>query len=140
MKKYGVTIREVDSLGGGIAKVNIATGLITIARDRFYQFDPEIRRFVLLHEIGHYILQSDNEFLVDQWALKEYMRTGGSSRKAVYALTKVLPFSNPEHLQRAKAQLDRVRHYDFHYNGNFKALTNPTHNVFIRNYTLRKGF
>ncbi|MCH2025803.1 MAG: hypothetical protein MK172_08685 [Verrucomicrobiales bacterium] len=102
--------------------MNIQSGVITVAKDRFYDYPESIRRFVLLHELGHYVLQSRNELDVDRWALRQYMNTGGSAKEAVFALTRVLSFTNPEHRERLYHQLDRVRHYDYHINGNINAL------------------
>lgn len=120
-------IVEVPTLNGGIAKVNVATGVITVARDRFYQYPEQVRRFVILHEMGHLVTGSSNEFVADEWAARQFIKEGGSPKMAVFALSRILPFNNPEHYERLKRQLDRVRHLDFHYNGNFKALKSPPH-------------
>jgi hypothetical protein len=131
-----VKIIEVETLGGGIAKVNIGTGVITIARDRYYQFPEDIQRIVLLHEMAHYVLQTDDEIAADRWACREFIKEGRSPQMAVFALTKILPFTTPEHFERLYYQIDRVRHYDFHYNGNIQALTKQQPYGFLRNYTL----
>lgn len=138
LRKYGVEIRVENTLGGSIAKVNIDTGIITIAKDRFSKFNEDIQTFVLLHETGHFVLQSANEKRVDRWALEQYMKLGKSPKSAVLALSEVLDFRNKEHIERLRLQFDNARHFDFHLNGNKSALLPQLNNYkYVRNYSKR---
>lgn len=117
-----VKVVKVDTLGGSPAKINIRTGVMYQSRDVYDKLPKPIQRFIYLHEMGHYVLQSADELEVDRWALRQYIKEGNSPQSAIHALSRVVSFENPEHMVRLKAQLDNARHYDFHFNGNTNAL------------------
>lgn len=115
----GITdIIFVDNLGDTPATVNRRNGILFVSKKFWNQLKPEHRLFILLHEMAHVHLQTDNEFKVDEWAFKEYAKRGHSLKESVYALSKVLSGKNPEHYWRVYQQLERAKAYDRKHNGN----------------------
>lgn len=116
MKIQGVHIEivEVETLGGSPAKCTLLVPFkkarITIAKDKFRHYNEETKMFVILHELGHSILNSGDEITVDRWAFKQYAKTRLSLMGAVFALSKVLdPENNPEHDKRVRLQFQRAK-------------------------------
>lgn len=121
--KWFSSVEFVDELPrGGPAAVNRITGKLKLSRKYWSTMEKEQKVFVLLHELGHLVLNSGDELEVDQWALKKYMEMGYSLKSAVRALTRVLSFTSREHLVRVKQQLAMLRHFDYHFNGNPNAI------------------
>lgn len=114
----GITsIRYVPDLGTTPAAVNRETGEMLINKRIWATLTPDQRFFILLHEAGHMALKSQDEKKVDAWAFKEYEKRGYRLSQSIYALTKVLNFSNPEHFERANLQLARAQKADKKRNG-----------------------
>ena len=51
------------------AKVNMATGTIMLNQQAMSLLPSHAQKFVLLHEVGHYRLQTYDEILADEYAL-----------------------------------------------------------------------
>jgi hypothetical protein len=94
------------------ASINRRTGDIYINLKRWRNIAPEHRFFILLHELGHYVLQSTDEKAVDDWAFQQYVKAGGSLKQAVFALTDVLSGRSWEHVERIEHQLQRAIQQD----------------------------
>lgn len=112
----GVSYEALDS--STPARVNRNTGHLTIntriwPRIPFYQ-----RIFIILHEEGHYVLQTTNELEADRYAGERYQALGFPLRESVYALSKILPWTSPEHSARANAQFKRAVSWDINHNKN----------------------
>jgi|GEM_PF-2369850 len=103
---------EVPDLGDTPAAVNRKTGVVYINARLKGQLTKDQWFFILLHEQGHLVLQTTDEKAVDAWAFDEYVKRGYKLSESVYALTKVLNFSTPEHFERAENQLKRAQQYD----------------------------
>ena len=74
----------------------------------------ETRMFMLLHELGHVVLNTGDELKVDAWAFKQYNKLGYSLEKAVLALSSTLNgIDEEEHSQRIKRQFYRAKHQAF---------------------------
>lgn len=101
-------------LGGSIAGVHPETGRLFINKPlaQQMQLNADVMFFIMLHEMGHLALQTDDEAAVDAWAHREYMKRGYSLKQSVFALTRILRFSKPEDIKRANAQLLRAQHFD----------------------------
>lgn len=101
-------------LGESIAGVDRKTGTMYVnvpMIDKMKLGKDEIF-FIMLHEMGHMVLQTSDEKAVDRWAHKEYLRRGYSPKKSVYALTNILRFNKREDFDRSMAQLNRAQLYD----------------------------
>jgi hypothetical protein len=101
-------------LGGSVAGVNRETGVMYINKPLVdsMQLSKEVLLFIMLHEMGHMVLQTSDEVAVDEWAHKEYLKRGYSLKQSVYALTQILRFSKDEDYIRANLQLQRAKQYD----------------------------
>lgn len=113
-----VEIVRVPTLGGSPAKCRIIEphkrALIRLADDKMAGFPTSTRLFVILHELGHAVLNSGDEIDVDRWAFHQYKKTGLPLKGAVFALSKVLaPTSNGEHSERVIRQFYRAKHENF---------------------------
>lgn len=95
-------------LGSTPAGVHPSSGVLYINDQLWNTLDQAERFFVLLHENAHIQGQTRSEYEADRIAFEEYARRGYSLRSAVYALTKLLPFTSPEHYERATRQLERA--------------------------------
>ncbi len=125
MVKWANEIRGpffVDTLGETPAMVHRATGTILVNRHVWNALDKDCRVFLLFHEAGHIVLKSSDEKLVDAWAHREYLKRGYSITKSIHALTRLLSYNNPEHLERTRNQAERAVAYDYLVNKNSKAL------------------
>ncbi|MCO5232853.1 MAG: hypothetical protein LC105_05425 [Chitinophagales bacterium] len=106
-------ISFVDSLrGDNPATVNRRTGEMYVSAKIWKQMTPDQRLFMMLHEEGHVILQTTNEFEADRYAFEQYIRTGRSLKHLVSALTHFLDSTNPEHIQRAQSLLAMAIKHD----------------------------
>lgn len=109
----GITqIVEVADLGTSPAMVNRETGVVYINARFKGRLTKDQWLFILLHEEGHLKLKTLDENAVDNWAFNEYVKRGGSLKQSVFALTRVLSGSTPEHYQRANNQLIRAKNYE----------------------------
>lgn len=110
------SISFVDYLrGDNPATVNRRTGEMYISAKIWRTMTPDQRLFMLLHEQGHVVLQTTNEFKADRYAFEQYIRTGRSLKQLVSALTHFLDSTNPEHIQRAQALLTMAINHDKHF-------------------------
>lgn len=115
----GITeIIEVPDLNGSPARVNRRTGVMYISRKAFSRMPVSHRTFVMLHEMGHVVLQTTNEIAADAWAFKQYADMGLPLSESVKALTRILNPGNPDHNQRMYLQLQRAIKYDREVNHN----------------------
>lgn len=117
MPARGITAVIIDDgskLKGNIAGVNPQTGKMYLNGPliRQMRLSKDVILFIMLHEMGHLVLQTDNEEAVDRWAQEEYMKRGYSLKQSVFALTKILRFDKPEDLRRANNQLTRAMFFD----------------------------
>jgi hypothetical protein len=55
---------------------------------KFKSLPPQIRLFILLHEMGHFFYKT--EWKTDTFALYYYLKMGYNSSQALYALTRIL--------------------------------------------------
>lgn len=94
------------------ARCNRSTGEIYINVNRWPTIPPEHRVFILLHEMGHIVLNTSDEVAVDSWAQDQYIKGGYPLTESVKAITRVLPGRSQEQFRRAAAQLNRARAMD----------------------------
>lgn len=78
-----VKTRYVDAatLGTCPASVDMQTGVISINRSVWDRYDNFEKAFVIMHELGHYVLDTDSEYEADAYALKHVYRTAPRSLK-----------------------------------------------------------
>lgn len=103
------------------AMVNRFTGTIYINSSVYNNLPDEHKLFIKLHEQGHYVLDTTDEFKADEYAFKEYVRQGFSLTESIKALSRILSLKSPEHIQRVYAQYKRALLYDANINKNEKA-------------------
>lgn len=88
MKKVFVSS---GTLGGTALSVDMDSGTIFIDREKWKFFNEFQKKFYLLHEEGHYILQTDCQKEADLYALKKIAGTTKKSlSKAVHAIEAVV--------------------------------------------------
>lgn len=118
------SITYVRNIGSTPARVNRKTGELQINMDVWPKLKPEHKRFVLLHEEGHVVLDTSDELAVDAYAFKKYAAEGYSLTESVKAITRLLNSNNPEHNLRANLQLQRALEYDHFVNKNNRIILN----------------
>lgn len=104
------TITYHTNLGTTPARVNRRSGELQINTPVFDKLTPEAKRFVLLHEEGHWVLQTRNELAADKYAFSKYVDEGHSLKAGVKALTQVLT-NSPGHLVRSAEILKQAAHH-----------------------------
>lgn len=87
------TSREI---GASPAMVHMDTGLIKLNRDVWDNYDDFQKKFILEHELGHFLMNEDSEIEADKYALhKVYKTEPNSLNKAIGTLHKI-GIKNPE--------------------------------------------
>lgn len=118
-------ITEVYYVNGGLGKTpaatNRKTGVLYLNLPYWKNLPYEHKLFVLLHELGHIVHDTSNEFLADSYAFEQYAKLGYSLTESVYALSKVLTLTTDEHFERIEEALHRALKYDALNNKNLKA-------------------
>ena len=78
-----VPARYVDAsvLGTCPASVDMQTGVVSINRSVWDSYDDFEKAFVVFHEVGHYVLDTDSEYEADAYALKHVYKTAPRSLK-----------------------------------------------------------
>ena len=105
---YNVKFRT-QGLGMSPAAVGRSSGIIYLNKPIWDTLSKDEKRFVLLHEYGHIVGRTTNEFKADDIAHQHYIRKKKASLKAtVFLLIKIL---GPDH-PRVLAQLARCQQYD----------------------------
>jgi|GEM_PF-1148576 len=117
-------IVPVSNLGNTPARVHRPTGTVFINNNIWNELSLPEQKIILLHEEGHYVLQTKNEKEADYYAFKHYAGTEPYSLKnTLLTLYNNLDINNnPAHLQRFNSLLKIVLWYDFSNYGNKKAL------------------
>lgn len=97
-----------DPIGKSPAAVYRRSGVVVLNPAFADKLNADQWLFILLHEAGHLALQSQDEKAVDEWAFAQYAALGKSLKSAVQSLTRGLPFTNAEQLERANLQFIRA--------------------------------
>lgn len=117
MYAKGITsISLCPDLGKTPAIVNRKTGAMFINQKVWKNIPFNERMFIILHEMGHIVLNTTNEFAADDFAFKQYAKMGLSLKDSVDAMAQVLSYANPEHYNRTVVQLQRALDYDHKVN------------------------
>jgi len=121
-------VKFVGSLGSSPASVNRVNGVMLVNKNWFNSLPKEQRYFILLHEKGHVVCNTSNEFKADDWAFKEYASQGYSLKDAILALVNNLKFIDrkrgkysalgKEQKNRVLMQIIRCKIYDYKILGN----------------------
>lgn len=116
--KQFATVNYVRGIGSSPARVNRKTRDLQLNAEKWDNIPETHQAFILLHELSHCLLDTSDEFLVDQLAFKMYADAGYSLKAGVQAVTSLLSDSNDAHRLRAYLQLERAKMYDYAINGN----------------------
>ncbi len=136
------SVEYYRNMGKSPAMTNIHTGALKINRPVWDKLKKAHKEFVALHELGHYKLNTFDEFAADEFAIKEFFKKGKSLDQAIYAMTGSLDESIPEHKQRAnRAYRLALRLKDGKKNKDTKRETMYEHNsgAYETNFWGKKG-
>lgn len=114
------SVTYMEDIGTTPARVNRPSRALQINLKVWPAMPDEHKVFVLCHELGHAELDTSDEFAVDKYASAMYTQLGYSLSESVRALTDLLNNNNADHRERAEAQLDRAKEWDYAVNGNKK--------------------
>ena len=113
---------EVPTLKGNTpARVNRKTGTIFLNMSIFKDLPDIYKKFILYHEECHFIFQTQDEEMCDEYAMHKLLRAGEKPKKIVDVLIKTLSDNNL-HYARKINLTNNMRIYDYLYNGNKNAL------------------
>lgn len=112
-----VNVRYVDSsvLGSCPASVDMRTGVVSINRDVWDRYDQFERNFVLMHEIGHFVLDTDSEYEADAYALRNVYKTAPRSLKRSLQTLCKIRVVDPTRLNRLYEEALRLDAADGNY-------------------------
>jgi hypothetical protein len=116
--KQFASVRYAAGIGSSPARVNRKTRDLQLNAEKWDSIPETHQAFILLHELSHCLLDTHDEFLVDQLAFKMYADAGYSLKAGVQAVTSLLSDNNDAHRLRAYLQLERAKMYDYAINGN----------------------
>ena len=122
-----------DELGSSAAMCYRDTGEVFTNNAIFQKLPKDYQEFIIGHEAGHIVNNTNNEFLADDYAFDWCIKRGISLKNTVLAMTRVLNFpeNNPvlkkEQEARVKRQLQRALNYDYRVNNNQKAKPQTTY-------------
>lgn len=127
-------IIQVDNLKDGkglvsVARVNRDTGELYVNRGMFNKLPVAYRKFILFHEAGHATLQTSDESLADEFALKAMLAQGESLTAILKSLTYVLDYKKPSHYARTLNVFEKLRNYDLTVNNNNNVLKPLKNNI-----------
>ena len=134
-----VKVQYVDSsvLGRCPASVDMSTGVVSINRSVWDRYDDFEKSFVIMHELGHYLLDTDSEYEADEYALRKVYKTAPRSlKRSLQTLCKIRVI-DPRRLDNlyrvaldldakdgndvAAIELERIN--NFNNNKNFRTMT-----------------
>lgn len=106
-----VKVQYVDAgvLGRCPAAVDMLTGVVSINRSVWNRYDNFEKAFVIMHELGHYVLDTDSEYEADEYALRNVYKTAPRSlKRSLQTLCKirVLDPMRLSNLYKVALQLD----------------------------------
>ena len=106
-----IQYQYVDSsvLGRCPASVNMTNGVVSINQSVWPTYDNFEKAFVLMHEMGHYLLDTDSEYEADAYALKHVYRTAPRSlKRSLQTLCKIgiVDHTRLDRLYREALKLD----------------------------------
>ncbi len=111
----------VPDLGSTPARVHRPSGTIYLNGRIFSNYADYEQKLIILHEQGHYELQTRDEVEADAYALEKF--TGSelySLKKALYSFYNTLDMKNPNHIRRYNEILLKVLQIDYYKYGNYK--------------------
>jgi len=127
-------INKVDYLDFTPARVNRQTGQVYLNSRIWDSLSPEIQTFILLHEEGHYQLQTKDELQADNYASKRFLGSQPFSlKKSIEALEHFLKQGTEFQKKRILNQYLRALLYDYVVFGNIEAKKN-FYRLKLKNY------
>lgn len=110
MKFNGLIL--TDKIGSSPAAVHLRSGVLHINPKIFFAYPKEWQKFIVLHEMGHWILQTRSEEKADDFAFHHFIESGESLKDAVESLLRVLDKNDDGHRKRIEALLDKAKFFD----------------------------
>lgn len=122
-EKPKLKIEFDESIGNTPAALDRNTGTIYINKSLYNKFTPFQRRFVLLHEMGHYYFDTHSELYADAYA---FMALAGSEyqslKKCYETLLATLEKDNATRAERLRNMKQLIYYWDYTH-GNEEAGT-----------------
>ena len=115
-------IKLVPYIKGTPARTNRRTGIIYVSKFHFDKLDAICQQFIIFHEMAHYLFQTKDEQLCDEFATEMLLKNGVRLKKIFKSINSTLSNSNM-HYGRKLNILNKLRIHDFIQNNNAKALT-----------------
>ncbi len=116
-------IIPADDLGTTPARVLRKSGIVFINRNIWNKLSEPAKKFILLHEEGHHVLDTSNELKADEYAFYRYAGSEKYSLKnTLKTITQTLDTSRPDHQERIQNIINHILLFDYLNFGNEKAL------------------
>lgn len=101
-----------EDIGESPAAVHLRSGILYINPKIFFSYPKVWQKFIVLHELGHWMLKTRDEEKADNFAFHHFATKGERLRDAVESLLYVLDEGHPAHKKRIKALLETARFWD----------------------------
>lgn len=139
-KDEKIIIKWADLGPTNPASINRLTGILTL-NYKVFPFLPDIsKKYIYLHELGHYYLNTNDEFEADEFALKNFVGTEEKSlKKSVEGMARGLSGISPQHNERVNSLLQKALLIDYVVNKNKNVLKYLPKNDIMNYETLNKN-
>lgn len=139
-KDEKITIKWADLGTTNPASINRLNGILTL-NYKVFPFLPDIsKKYIYLHELGHYYLNTNDEFEADEFALKNFVGTEEKSlKKSVEGMARGLSGISPQHNERVNSLLQKALLIDYVVNKNKNVLKYLPKNDIMNYETLNKN-
>ncbi len=111
----------VPKIQGTPARTNRRTGEIFISEWHFKKLDKVYQKFIVFHEMAHYLFQTKDEQFCDEFAVEMLLKEDYKIKKILKSVTTTLSNSNA-HYGRKLNVFNLLRIHDFIDNNNTNVL------------------
>ncbi len=110
-------IIKVPYIEGTPARTNRKTGNIYVSMWHFNQLDEIYQKFIVYHEMAHFLFQTKDEEFCDEFAMNKMLREGYKLKDILHSVTRTLS-NTKAHYGRKYNILQHLRIYDYLENNN----------------------
>ena len=94
------------------AAIDLDTGILYLNNKNWFKMDKQAKKQILLHELGHYKLQTKDEFKADDFSFKNYIKYGGSPIASIKGISEVLTDDTQEQIARLNHRIKQAKQID----------------------------
>ncbi len=104
------SVTYTDDLGLVAARINRITGDLALNSQIFPGLPEKYQDFILKHEQGHYVMQTDDEYLANQYAYRLILEERGYAAGTLDMLEVECFFNHPETQKYVQENIKKGKH------------------------------